>query len=549
MTKRIATLAIQVILVIAAVLLFSFIDPFGILAPRKKTLENTPITVVSIKEIGQLVTAEYYGEVLSSLQAARIEAAQAEQVDGKALLKALNMQYKEAMDSFRITSKDAKIHWFRRKKDLLDLFYDANAEMVADPQYQEMVNALLITVDPKTKKETKRFNVDTEGELLLKLRNAKADEADLIIKGLEMGEIEIRKMHEDKLAELKDTRNFKKSQIVVIGRGAVKAGIDFGDFSERNFRYDEDKDIIYLFGISPKILNCDINPWFIPQKKVKGFEIIAATHRANRPDYLLEVKEDCLRKLQAQAEQAGILETARTNAEQSLREFFSLLLVEPVKEVRILENYFEHYRDLFPPNGAVPRERLGLVDSALLALNSISRDSATTLAARLGRTTWQDGTDRFPMTRYAALAYTVAGDRHLSPDDSTSLHQHHAAPHTLIDSLWFLPDTRQTDLLNKARRQALKKRYGVTKTNATYWIDSVSRNDAYKAYDADFQKLLHAKHDSTLQHHRQKAWQQLIEYLNKRVMTVTRSGKSQLLEHPTDSAAADPVALYIDKFR
>jgi hypothetical protein len=530
MTKRIATLAIQVILVIAAVLLFSFIDPFGILAPRKKTLENTPITVVSIKEIGQLVTAEYYGEVLSSLQTARVEAEQAEQAEGKVLLTALSVQYTEAIDSFRIASKNARIHWFRRKKDLLDLFYDANAEMVADPQYQEMVDKIVSKAGYKT-----------EGELLLELKKVSDNDAKTILVKLKLTTADIDNMHQAKLAELKDERKFKKSQIVVIGRGAVKAGIDFGDFSERNFRYDEDKDIIYLFGVSAKILNCDINPWFIPEKKVKGFEIIAATHRANRADYLQEVKEDCLRKLQAQAEQAGLLETARTNAEQSLREFFSLLLVEPVKEVHILENYFEHYRDLFPPNGAVPREKLGLVDSALLALNSISRDSATSLASRLARTTWQDGAERFPMTRYAALAYIVAGDRHLSPEDSARLHQYRKAPHTLIDTLWFLPEARQTVLWNQTRRQALKKRYGVTKSNATYWIDSVSRNDAYQAYDADFQKLVHHKRDSTLQHHRQEAWQQLMDYLTKRIVTVARPGMP-VSQHP------DSVALFVETF-
>ncbi|MCU4177097.1 hypothetical protein [Carboxylicivirga sp. N1Y90] len=58
---------LQVILVVAVVLLFSWFDPFDLLAPTKTKLKNTPIQVESIKEIGKLITAEYYGEVIASL--------------------------------------------------------------------------------------------------------------------------------------------------------------------------------------------------------------------------------------------------------------------------------------------------------------------------------------------------------------------------------------------------------------------------------------------------------------------------------------------------
>src|SRR3954452_22724098 len=63
----------QAILVVAAVLLFSFFDPFNIFGSRKKTLKDTPTSVTSIKQIGELITAEYYGEVLGSLKEVNIE--------------------------------------------------------------------------------------------------------------------------------------------------------------------------------------------------------------------------------------------------------------------------------------------------------------------------------------------------------------------------------------------------------------------------------------------------------------------------------------------
>jgi hypothetical protein len=57
---------LQVILVIVAVALFAFWDPFGIFVPTKLKLKDTPVDVRSIREIGQLITAEYYGEVIGS---------------------------------------------------------------------------------------------------------------------------------------------------------------------------------------------------------------------------------------------------------------------------------------------------------------------------------------------------------------------------------------------------------------------------------------------------------------------------------------------------
>jgi len=64
---------IQAAIVVAAVLLFSFFDPFGMFGSTKTKLENTTVSVESIRNIGELITAEYYGEVLSSFKEAYIE--------------------------------------------------------------------------------------------------------------------------------------------------------------------------------------------------------------------------------------------------------------------------------------------------------------------------------------------------------------------------------------------------------------------------------------------------------------------------------------------
>ncbi len=63
-------LFLDVIVVIAAIVLLTLFDPFGIFSNRK--LRNTANILSSVKDIGELVTAEYYGEVISSLQGTQI---------------------------------------------------------------------------------------------------------------------------------------------------------------------------------------------------------------------------------------------------------------------------------------------------------------------------------------------------------------------------------------------------------------------------------------------------------------------------------------------
>jgi len=56
----------QALIVVIAVLAFSYFDPFEILLSNKLTLRDTPAQVQQIKSIGELISAEYYGEVISS---------------------------------------------------------------------------------------------------------------------------------------------------------------------------------------------------------------------------------------------------------------------------------------------------------------------------------------------------------------------------------------------------------------------------------------------------------------------------------------------------
>ena len=63
-------LFIDIIIVVGSIVLLTIFDPFGIFTNR--SLKNTANILSSVKDIGELVTAEYYGEVISSLQGTQI---------------------------------------------------------------------------------------------------------------------------------------------------------------------------------------------------------------------------------------------------------------------------------------------------------------------------------------------------------------------------------------------------------------------------------------------------------------------------------------------
>ena len=106
-----------------------------------------------------------------------------------------------------------------------------------------------------------------------------------------------------------------------------KRDIRFNKFDESNFVFDKASKVVHFYGLTPVILDKDINPWFIPERKVKGFELVKYTGDVNFQD-AKEVKKLCKEKL---LQQAGIeiLKRAQENGNDALKSFFSLLLDEP----------------------------------------------------------------------------------------------------------------------------------------------------------------------------------------------------------------------------
>jgi len=95
-----ASLILQIIFVVVLVVIFAWYDPFDILTPTKLTLKNTPVQVESIKQIGQLITAEYYGEVISSLQEVINEKDYSNTVHFDTIVNDLHEEFTEAVKEF-----------------------------------------------------------------------------------------------------------------------------------------------------------------------------------------------------------------------------------------------------------------------------------------------------------------------------------------------------------------------------------------------------------------------------------------------------------------
>lgn len=504
--RSLANLVVQIVLVVAAVLVFSFFDPFGLLVPKKQTLQDTPISVVSIKEIGQLITAEYYGEVLSSLHEQMIE--EVDQKDFGNKVDTLNQKYIQALKRFYEIKDSVKIRWYRRKRDILDQFY-ASTAITKHPFYQDMIKEVLVKTRYSNEREIVnvifKMDVKDTSKIKAQFKIDKQRVADAKIKELE---------------KLKNTKAYRKKQIIAIGRGWVKAGIDFGSFTEHNFKYDKANRTIYLFGLEPTILNADINPWFNAKQKIKGFEIIAATNRANDSSYLRKVKQSCLEKLRAQAYKAGINMQAKINAEETLKNFFALLLNEPLDKVVIMKNSLAEYQALLESNGIFPKEKLSLIDSTLLALYKIDSVAAGHAVTKLLHSKTIIGNDTCSINRYTALTHQIVEDNLIEPDEWKTLQKEFKdVTCKRLDSVWYMPLPAKTKLVECARLWAANNPI-YNAEGIGYWYDSVTNKPAYQRYQTALDSMSRALFQHKYKTSRAQALNETLQLLIKNCRTV-----------------------------
>lgn len=335
-------LIIEIALIIGAIVLVYIWNPMNIFG-GKAELQPTANMVSEIKQMGQLVTAEYYGEVIASIDEARLNVLDQPQV----------------LDHAKI-AYDQIVAEIRNLKSFQDLNLDQRME-IGDPDKQLRRRERKTLIHDNVSRNNVLDKLDYLGDwgstqvmvyfdevlsfLYLRINNLEEMRAglsqnqlkDLLYRLYNLESIDLWDENafdsayiESKLASL--SKKESKKQLALIGRGTVKAGFDFKELNPNMYYINEEVGELHFFGLNPKILNADINPWFIPEKGVPGFDILISNKRVNFKDSK-KVKEYAVQKLTSNARKAGIVQQAETYGGQTLLRLFSLLTGNEIKKV------------------------------------------------------------------------------------------------------------------------------------------------------------------------------------------------------------------------
>ncbi len=352
-----ASFVLQAVLIVAAVLVFCYFDPFRILAPSENTLKDTPIQVRSIREIGQLITAEYYGEVIASLDEVLTNEALTEANSFNFEIEALHRDFVSAIDSMAgMKMKKDKIYpWFSSE-------YGELKEDRLFGQYMYYLSEKLKNRNYRAKEIQNVLSPASIVGLIIDLGFERKKELRENLHAITTDEIQycFKLKKEEALAKT------KKRRLVLLGRGWVKAGFDFGTFSEKNFIFEKNRQRAIFIGLQPQIVSATINPWFIPEEGVEGFEFVIVERKERHdPELTKRVKQRCLEKLKKQAMDKKILEQAQSNAEKRLKSFFSLLCGSEIKEVVFYTDYLDYSLNALLSDSVLRDEEVLLVDDIL----------------------------------------------------------------------------------------------------------------------------------------------------------------------------------------
>lgn len=359
-------LFIDILIVIGLVLAFTYWDPFDIFQQSK--LKRTASLVTGVKDIGQLVTAEYYGEVISSLKEARLYQFPADSVSGDAA---------QLLHDIRLTLSPVNPVSLR-KKDLpavrLKFFEDNHHEYIYDYLMAFLGAHYFPTKNRKNILDKEKIDRGWEQDILEEIQDEnkqwlksfraahkKKDEAVAFNRYIDSVSISLLDFYGFYFGLKGKKLEEEKGNIVFIGRGWVKAGFDFSKLDKGNLFYEESSQTIHLYNIAPVVLDHDINPWFIPKQKIKGFELVDFSKGATFVE-AREVKKRCKEKLLAQAG-TDLLKKAQENGAEALRNFFSLLLDAPDLRVQFHTTPYAHLLRLIAADSIISLEDAHLIDS------------------------------------------------------------------------------------------------------------------------------------------------------------------------------------------
>ncbi len=457
-----ASLAVQIILVIAAVVLFSYYDPFGMLAPSKKTIENTPVQVESIRQIGQLITAEYYGEVIASIDEVLSQELQ-ERIDTfNVQIDQIHQAYLDLVDSLVV--KDLSRRKIRRLIQA-EMPYWGKTEL--EQQYAFYLQKRIRNRNYKERHLDKKLSQDEFIQLTaelaadLKLRNE--------LNNISTDELQTQFRKEGEHVNQKKSKNRK---LVILGRGSVKAGFNFESFNERNFLYDNRHKRIIFIGLQPQIISATINPWFIPEEGVEGFEFLVVERGVkNDLAWTNQVKQLCLDKLILQATSKQILDKAQANAEFHLQELFSLFAGEQIKSIAFFTDYLDYSADALLTDSVLRDDEIAAVDTILIEYDrryhgEFSAEAVQQFIEKLDGAKKQLKQSNFSLNSFSGRLFQIFKDQMIDSLEMAQIANWEKQP-TKIDTLF----------------------YGQLSRNGDFELDSALWKEAFNEFMDDRKKI------------------------------------------------------------
>ncbi|MGF1636971.1 MAG: hypothetical protein ACFCUU_07855 [Cyclobacteriaceae bacterium] len=368
---------LDVVLVIAIVIAVFLWNPFGIFGGKLK-LENTANMVTEVRQIGELVTAEYYGEVIASIDEAQLNIIEDETVQERAkilyndIIIALEnlRKYQKIEVSHRVAEyrQGASFTGWRRiirhKVDSRNIedklnYHGFTDELSTDPLYEVLLAYIWSEKNNiKSWNPNPRNNTEAYYHLYTQLINGE-------LKKKEFSDLDgfMSFYYQNIRSQL--SRKERRKKLAMVGRGWVKAGFDFSELDPSSILIYDELSEVHIMGLSPKVLNADINPWFIPEKGIPGFEILDHNGRVNFKDAKL-VKQYCVEKLMVFAHRADILKNAELQGEETLKSLFSLLLGKEIKRVVFHSEGYAQKLNSFESDGQMTKLEVYLADSLII---------------------------------------------------------------------------------------------------------------------------------------------------------------------------------------
>jgi len=340
-----------------AIAAYYFITKF--MFGTKTKLQTTANMVSSIKNIGELVTAEYYGEVIASLHEAELDLLDIDSTNQYAYDWFISLKLgideilennnknsvrRDKLNSLRegIIKDNLSIKYY---KDFLEyLFQELSISNYKKDNDSHNIEKIIGRLKRDIKKNRKKLSDEAYNYYLFKGAFRTLAFSDWLKDGCK--------------------KKLGRKELSIIGRGWVKAGFDFGELNKDNFIYDKERKTIHLIGFNAKILDKDINPWFIPENGVPGFQIVASKGKVDFDD-AKKVKRRCVQKLEIKAIKSGIIESASKYGKETLKTFFTLLTGDNIEEVIFHANKFDQLYSVVAKDNMVSFDEVSLLQKEI----------------------------------------------------------------------------------------------------------------------------------------------------------------------------------------